>query len=93
MQNLQKISRCLISVSNKDGIVELARFLQDRNVEIISTGGTKKLLLDNKILRQFRHLKPQFRQKHFFHRILAHFYKIAANYRQKQLRKDLCVLR
>jgi phosphoribosylaminoimidazolecarboxamide formyltransferase / IMP cyclohydrolase len=49
MQNLQKISRCLISVSNKDGIVELARFLQDRNVEIISTGGTKKLLLDNKI--------------------------------------------
>lgn len=49
MQNLQKISRCLISVSDKSGIVELAQFLQKNNVEIISTGGTKKLLQDNKI--------------------------------------------
>ncbi len=49
MQNLQKISRCLISVSDKNNIVELAQFLQKQNVEIISTGGTKKLLQDNKI--------------------------------------------
>src|SRR3989338_5141238 len=49
MQDLQKISRCLISVSDKTGIIELARFLQENNVEIISTGGTKKLLHDNKI--------------------------------------------
>lgn len=49
MNNLQKISRCLISVSDKEGVVELAKFLESQNVEIISTGGTKKLLLDNKI--------------------------------------------
>lgn len=49
MQNLQKISRCLISVSDKTGIIELAKFLEQKNVEIISTGGTKKLLADNKI--------------------------------------------
>jgi phosphoribosylaminoimidazolecarboxamide formyltransferase/IMP cyclohydrolase len=49
MQNLQKISRCLISVSDKSGIVELAKYLDQKNVEIISTGGTKKLLADNKI--------------------------------------------
>ncbi len=49
MQNLQKISRCLISVSDKSGIVELAKKLAEKNIEIISTGGTFKLLQDNKI--------------------------------------------
>ncbi len=49
MQKLQKISRCLISVSNKTGIVELAKFLESKGVEIISTGGTFKLLQNNKI--------------------------------------------
>jgi len=49
MSNLQKISRCLISVSDKSGIIELAQFLDQQNIEIISTGGTKKLLADNKI--------------------------------------------
>jgi len=49
MQNLQKISRCLISVSNKSGIIELAKFLVDNNVEIISTGGTYKILQENNI--------------------------------------------
>jgi phosphoribosylaminoimidazolecarboxamide formyltransferase/IMP cyclohydrolase len=49
MQNLQKISRCLISVSNKTGIVDLARYLSQKNIEIISTGGTKKLLADSGI--------------------------------------------
>jgi len=44
MQNLQKISRCLISVSDKSGIIELAKFLISQGVEIISTGGTFKLL-------------------------------------------------
>ncbi len=42
--DLQKISRCLISVSDKTGIIELAKKLQDHKVEIISTGGTFKLL-------------------------------------------------
>ena len=35
-----KIKRALLSVSDKTGIVELARFLNENGVEIISTGGT-----------------------------------------------------
>ena len=38
------IERALISVSDKKGIVEIARVLQDRNIEIFSTGGTKNHL-------------------------------------------------
>jgi phosphoribosylaminoimidazolecarboxamide formyltransferase/IMP cyclohydrolase len=49
MQNLQKISRCLISVSDKSGIVELSKYLVSQGVEIISTGGTSKLLTQNNI--------------------------------------------
>ena len=49
MQNLQKISRCLISVSDKTGIVELSKYLASHQVEIISTGGTFKLLAENQI--------------------------------------------
>ena len=41
------IKRALISVSNKDGIVEFAKGLYDKGVEILSTGGTAKLLRDN----------------------------------------------
>jgi len=47
--DLVPIKRALISVSNKDGIVEFAKFLAERNVEILSTGGTYKLLVDNQI--------------------------------------------
>ncbi|MFM2200131.1 MAG: hypothetical protein RL769_184 [Pseudomonadota bacterium] len=49
MSNLQKITRCLISVSDKSGIVEMAKFLEENNVEIISTGGTYQLLQKNNI--------------------------------------------
>lgn len=49
MQNLQKIKRCLISVSDKTGIVELAKSLAAQGVDIISTGGTSKLLTQNGI--------------------------------------------
>ena len=35
-----KIKRALISVSDKTGVVELARRLHDAGVEIVSTGGT-----------------------------------------------------
>ena len=49
MNNLQKISRCLISVSDKAGVVELAKYLAENGVEIISTGGTFKLLQQNQI--------------------------------------------
>jgi phosphoribosylaminoimidazolecarboxamide formyltransferase / IMP cyclohydrolase len=41
-----RIKRALFSVSDKTGIVELARFLADEGVEIISTGGTKQALKD-----------------------------------------------
>ncbi|MCP8618002.1 bifunctional phosphoribosylaminoimidazolecarboxamide formyltransferase/IMP cyclohydrolase [Salirhabdus salicampi] len=41
--------QALISVSNKDGIVAFAKELRNRGIEIISTGGTKKLLSENGI--------------------------------------------
>lgn len=40
------IKRALISVSDKTGIVELAKELEKNGVEIISTGGTAKALSD-----------------------------------------------
>ncbi len=42
-----KIERALISVSDKSGILEFARALASQGVEIISTGGTAKLLAEN----------------------------------------------
>jgi phosphoribosylaminoimidazolecarboxamide formyltransferase/IMP cyclohydrolase len=44
-----QIKRALISVSNKEGIVELAQALTQQNIEIISTGGTSKLLREANI--------------------------------------------
>ncbi|MHB1141987.1 MAG: bifunctional phosphoribosylaminoimidazolecarboxamide formyltransferase/IMP cyclohydrolase [Sulfuricaulis sp.] len=41
------IRRALISVSDKSGVVEFARALKALRVEILSTGGTAKLLADN----------------------------------------------
>ncbi len=43
------IQRALISVSDKTGIVAFARALHDRRIEILSTGGTAKLLAENGI--------------------------------------------
>ena len=43
------VRRALISVSDKDGIIEFARALHDQGIEILSTGGTAKLLIDNMI--------------------------------------------
>ena len=43
------IRRALISVSDKTGIVELAQALRELNVEILSTGGTARLLSENDI--------------------------------------------
>ena len=43
-----KIKRALVSVSNKEGLVEFCSFLQEEHqVEIISTGGTLRTLLDS----------------------------------------------
>ncbi len=46
MSELFPIRRALISVSDKAGIVEFARALHERNVELISTGGTSKLIAE-----------------------------------------------
>ncbi|MET0066750.1 MAG: bifunctional phosphoribosylaminoimidazolecarboxamide formyltransferase/IMP cyclohydrolase [Candidatus Thiodiazotropha sp.] len=43
------IKRALISVSDKTGIVEFARALAEHEVEILSTGGTSKLLTENDV--------------------------------------------
>jgi phosphoribosylaminoimidazolecarboxamide formyltransferase/IMP cyclohydrolase len=43
------VKRALLSVSDKTGIVEFAKVLASRDVEILSTGGTAKLLSDNGI--------------------------------------------
>ena len=43
------IKRALISVSDKTGVVEFALGLSSLDIEIISTGGTAKLLKDNNI--------------------------------------------
>lgn len=47
MDTLRPVRRALISVSDKTGIVEFARTLSSHGVEILSTGGTFKLLTDN----------------------------------------------
>lgn len=44
-QEFKSIKRALLSVSDKTGIVELATFLHQAGVELLSTGGTAKLLL------------------------------------------------
>jgi phosphoribosylaminoimidazolecarboxamide formyltransferase/IMP cyclohydrolase len=41
---MQKITRALISVSDKSGLDRLAKFLKAQGVEILSTGGTAKTL-------------------------------------------------
>ena len=43
------IKRALISVSDKNGIIEFAQQLTDHGVDILSTGGTAKLLADHDI--------------------------------------------
>ena len=43
---MSKISRALISVSDKSGVLEFAQALRQFGVEILSTGGTAKMLAD-----------------------------------------------
>ena len=45
--SLISIRRVLISVSDKAGVLEFAKFLAGRDIDILSTGGTAKLLQDN----------------------------------------------
>jgi phosphoribosylaminoimidazolecarboxamide formyltransferase / IMP cyclohydrolase len=44
--HLRRISRALLSVSDKDGLVDFARSLAERGIELVSTGGTRKALTD-----------------------------------------------
>lgn len=43
---MQNLERAILSVSDKTGIIELARALSAKGVEILSTGGTAKHLTD-----------------------------------------------
>ncbi|MBA3320711.1 MAG: bifunctional phosphoribosylaminoimidazolecarboxamide formyltransferase/IMP cyclohydrolase, partial [Pyrinomonadaceae bacterium] len=43
-EGLRRIRRALLSVSDKSGLVEFARILRGFEIEILSTGGTAKVL-------------------------------------------------
>jgi len=47
--DIRPVKRALMSVSDKTGVVELGQALIGAGVEILSTGGTAKLLADNKL--------------------------------------------
>ncbi|WDE12535.1 bifunctional phosphoribosylaminoimidazolecarboxamide formyltransferase/IMP cyclohydrolase [Thalassomonas haliotis] len=49
MDTPRPIKRALLSVSDKTGIVEFARALAQKGIELLSTGGTAKLLSENGI--------------------------------------------
>ena len=44
MKDILKINKCLISVSDKSGITKFARSIVKKNIEIVSTGNTYKIL-------------------------------------------------
>src|SRR4030088_872344 len=44
--HLRRVSRALLSVSDKTGLVDFARALTERGIELVSTGGTRKALAD-----------------------------------------------
>lgn len=44
--DLRPLRRALLSVSDKTGIVEFARELQKQGIELLSTGGTARLLME-----------------------------------------------
>jgi phosphoribosylaminoimidazolecarboxamide formyltransferase/IMP cyclohydrolase len=46
---MPRIERALLSVTDKTGVVEFAKKLHALGVELISTGGTAKLLRENQI--------------------------------------------
>ena len=47
---MARIQRAILSVTDKTGLVDFARKLSGMGVELISTGGTAKLLRDNAII-------------------------------------------
>ncbi len=49
MSSIRAIKRALISVSDKTGVLDFAKALAEKNIEILSTGGTAKLLMENSV--------------------------------------------
>lgn len=49
MSENSPVQRALLSVSDKSGILEFAKILHSLDIELLSTGGTAKLLMDNDI--------------------------------------------
>src|SRR3984885_7523901 len=45
-EHLRRISRALLSVSDKTGLAEFARFLAGFGIELVSTGGTARALME-----------------------------------------------
>src|SRR3954451_4800637 len=46
MTDLRRVTRALISVSDKSGLIDFARGLSSHGIELVSTGGTAKALKD-----------------------------------------------
>src|SRR5215208_6397588 len=46
MTDLRRVTRALISVSDKSGLIDFARGLASHGIELVSTGGTAKALKD-----------------------------------------------
>jgi phosphoribosylaminoimidazolecarboxamide formyltransferase/IMP cyclohydrolase len=44
--DLKRVTRALLSVSDKSGLVDFARSLQARGIELVSTGGTSRVLAE-----------------------------------------------
>ena len=49
MSDLRRITRALLSVSDKSGLIDFARALAGHGIELISTGGTAKALADARL--------------------------------------------
>src|SRR3954462_8792998 len=47
--DLRRISRALLSVSDKTGLIEFARALAEHGVTLLSTGGTRNALADARL--------------------------------------------
>ena len=50
MTELRRVTRALLSVSDKTGLVEFARALAGHGIALISTGGTAKLLILSQVV-------------------------------------------
>ena len=44
--HLRRVTRALLSVSDKTGLIDFAKALAGQGVELVSTGGTRKALAD-----------------------------------------------